>query len=63
VAAVALGGVVLLWGNDVSLSRMWWSLALVLVLLCVFQVLIGASRRAEPGGHAPPSEAIPQEVV
>jgi hypothetical protein len=63
VAAVALGAVVLLWGNDVSLSRMWWSLALVLVLLCVFQVLIGASRRAETGGHAPPSEAIPQEVV
>ena len=30
-----VGAVVLLWGNDVSLSRLWWSLALVLVLLAV----------------------------
>ena len=27
-----LGVVVLLWGNDVSLSRLFWSLVLVVVL-------------------------------
>ncbi len=46
VAVAALGTVVLLWGNDVSLARWWWSLALVLVLLAVLQVLVGAGRRS-----------------
>jgi hypothetical protein len=52
VAVVALGTVVLLWGNDVSLSRWWWSLALVVVLLAVLQVLVGAGRRASSGSSA-----------
>jgi hypothetical protein len=55
VAVVALGGVVLLWGVDVSLSRLWWSLALVLVLLGGVQVLVGASR-----GRGPTPPAAPQ---
>ena len=55
---VVLGAIVLLWGNDVSLSRLWWSLALVVVLLALVQVLIGASRRAEPTDPATPSEAL-----
>jgi hypothetical protein len=42
-----LGVIVLLWGNDVSLSRLLWSLVLVVVLLAVVQVLVGAGR--EPG--------------
>jgi hypothetical protein len=37
-----LGVVVLLWGNDVSLSRLFWSVVFVVVLLAVVQVLIGA---------------------
>lgn len=37
-----LGTVVLLWGNDVSISRLLWSLVLVVVLLSVVQVLVGA---------------------
>ena len=37
-----LGVVVLLWGNDVSLSRLFWSVVLVGVLLAVVQVLVGA---------------------
>jgi hypothetical protein len=41
--AGALGAVVLLWGNDVSLSRLVWSVILVGVLLAVVQVLIGAA--------------------
>ncbi|MET0837739.1 MAG: hypothetical protein ABWY19_03085 [Marmoricola sp.] len=40
-----LGVVVLLWGNDVSVSRWWWSLLLVVVVLAVLQVLVGAGRR------------------
>jgi hypothetical protein len=39
-----LGAVVLLWGNDVSLSRLVWSLLLVILLLAVLQVLVGAGR-------------------
>jgi hypothetical protein len=38
-----LGVVVLLWGNDVSLSRLFWSVVLVGVLLAVVQVLVGAA--------------------
>jgi hypothetical protein len=37
-----LGAVVLLWGSDVSLSRLLWSVAFVGVLLVVEQVLVGA---------------------
>lgn len=48
VAVVALGGVVLLWGNDVTMDRLWWSLALVLALLVVLQILAGAGRPREP---------------
>ncbi len=40
-----LGVVVLFWGNDVSLSRWWWSVVGVLVVLAVLQVLVGAGRR------------------
>jgi hypothetical protein len=52
---VVLGVVVMLWGNNVSLSRMWWSLALVLVLLAMVQVLVGAGRRSSgrPPDHLP----------
>jgi hypothetical protein len=39
----ALGVVALLWGNDVSLSRLVWSVVLVGVLLAIVQILIGAA--------------------
>jgi hypothetical protein len=42
-----VGVVVLLWGNDVSVSRLGWSLLLVVVLLAVVQVLVGAGHRAD----------------
>jgi hypothetical protein len=51
-----LGAVVLLWGNDLSVSRLLWSLLLVVVLLAVVQVLIGAGGRGTsarlPAGEA-----------
>ena len=54
-----LGVVVLLWGNDVSLSRLFWSLALVLLLLALMQVLVGAGKAtAAAARHLPPAEAV-----
>jgi hypothetical protein len=47
-----LGVVVLLWGNDVSVSRLGWSLLGVVVLLAVVQVLVGAGHRADQGPSA-----------
>jgi hypothetical protein len=46
VAIGVLGAVVLLWGNDLSLSRLYSSLAFVVVLLAVVQVLVGAGGRS-----------------
>jgi hypothetical protein len=36
--------VLLLWGNDVSLSRLFWALAFVGVLLAVVEIMKGAAR-------------------
>ena len=63
VAVVVLGAVVLLWGNDVpTLSRLWWSLAFVLVLLALVQVLVGAGRAAAAAGPTRPPEAVAPDV-
>ena len=56
-ACVAVGAVVLLWGNNVTLSRVWWSLALVLLLVAVLQILVGAGRRREQPGALGPNAA------
>ena len=47
VAVGVVGVVVLLWGTDVSVSRLLWSLLLLVVLLAVVQVLVGAGRGAD----------------
>jgi hypothetical protein len=57
VAALALGVVVLLWGNDISPERWWWSLALVVALLAILQVLVGAADRRRPGPPMVPADA------
>ncbi len=51
VAVGVLGVVVLLWGNDVSVSRLGWSALLLLVLLAVVQVLVGAGAPGLPGSR------------
>jgi hypothetical protein len=64
VAVGVLGAVVLLWGNSVSLPRLFWSLALVVVLLGVIQVLVGAGRRTD--GSSPVPTAVtgdPQDAA
>jgi hypothetical protein len=53
VAIGVLSAVVLLWGNDLSLSRLLWSLALVVVLLAVVQVLVGAGGRSGASNRGP----------
>ncbi len=55
VAVGVLGAVVLLWGNDVSLSRLFWSLLLTVVLLGVVQVLAGAGRGTGAASPMPAS--------
>jgi hypothetical protein len=53
--AVVIGGVVLLWGLDTSLSRLIWSTVLVVVLLALIELLAGAGthQAAEPTESAP----------
>jgi hypothetical protein len=59
-AAVGLlGVVVLLWGNDISQSRLFWSVALVVGLLAVVQVLVGAGRAPVAPGPIAPAGAVP----
>jgi hypothetical protein len=48
-----LGAVVLLWGNEVSPTRLFWSLLLTVVLLGVVQILVGA------GGATDASSPVP----
>ncbi len=58
VVVAVLGVVVLLWGNNISEARLFWSVAFVVVLLMVVQVLVGtgnASREQVSG--TPPGDA------
>lgn len=56
VAVGLLGTVVLLCGNDVSVSRLLWSMVLVAVLLAVEQVMVGAGRATGATGRAPAAD-------
>ena len=60
-AVGVLGVVVLIWGNDVSSTRFWWSLAFVLVLLALLQVLVGAGRAVAATGAVTPAESSTRE--
>ncbi|MGH3478570.1 MAG: hypothetical protein ACRDQD_17245 [Nocardioidaceae bacterium] len=62
VVVVTLGSVVLLWGNEVTLTRLWWCLALVLVFLAAVQILAGAGRAAAVARPAPPPGAATGEA-
>jgi hypothetical protein len=60
VAVGVVGVVVLLWGTDVSVSRLVWSLLLVVALLAVVQILVGAGHRADrrPSAEAPSTHPV-----
>ena len=53
------GVVVLLWGNNVSVSRLFWSVVLVVVLLAVIQILVGTARGAGTVGADGDGDATP----
>ena len=53
VAVGVLGAVILLWGNDVSPTRLFWSLLLIVVLLGIVQILVGAGRGTDAVGAGP----------
>jgi hypothetical protein len=55
-AAGALGAVVLLWGNDVSVSRLFWSTVVVAVLIAVIQVFVGIGSGSSTPVHEPAPE-------
>jgi hypothetical protein len=59
VVAGLVGAVVLLWGNNMSVSRLFWSLVLVVGLLAVVQVLVGAGRSASQAPPMVPGQAVP----
>jgi hypothetical protein len=52
-AVGALGAVVLLWGNNISESRLFWSVVLVVVLLMAIQVFVGVGRGSRRTGPEP----------
>lgn len=59
IVAVALPVVVLVWGNEISPERWWWSLALAIVLLAVLQVLLGAGRAVSSDPRPAPAPTAP----
>jgi len=59
IVVAALGVVVLLWGNNMSPSRVFWSFALVVLLLALVQVLVGAGRQTAASRPAPPTQTAP----
>src|SRR5829696_316402 len=60
VAVGVVGVVGLLWGNDVSVGRLLWSLLGVVVLLAVVQILVGAGHRTDrrPSAGAPSTHPV-----
>ena len=63
IAAGVLGLVVLLWGNNVSETRLFWSTVVVLVLLALIQVLVGTGRAAGAVGANSDHDADPTEAT
>lgn len=59
VVVAVLAGVVLLWGNEATPERWWWSLALAVVLLAVLQVLVGAGRAGSGTDARRPGPTVP----
>jgi len=54
IASGMLGVVVLLWGNDMSPSRLAWSTFFVALLLVLIQILVGAGKESRTARSTPP---------
>ncbi|MGB7983045.1 MAG: hypothetical protein WCF36_19855 [Candidatus Nanopelagicales bacterium] len=57
--ALALGVVVLMWGNAATPTRLLWSVLFVVVLLVALQVLVGSGRGREGVSAAPSADLEP----
>ena len=57
IVITVLGAGVLLWGNSVTMPRLFWALVVVGVLLAAVQVLVGAGTRTRPPGGVPVAAA------
>lgn len=55
IAITVLGGVILLWGNEVSETRLFWATVVVVVLLAIVQVLVGTGRASRDRGQGTPT--------
>jgi hypothetical protein len=62
VVIAVLGGVVLLWGNQVSEAQLFWAMVLVVVLLMVVQVLVGAGTAPANRRSGSPAEGDARRV-
>jgi hypothetical protein len=52
VVIVVIGGVILVWGNQVTEKNLFWATVVVLALLAVLQVLVGTGRAARRAADA-----------
>ena len=64
VVIAALGGVVLVWGNEVSQDRLFWATLIVVALLAIEQVLVGVGKASRgTGGSGPSAVDGPEPAV
>ena len=57
VVVVVLGAVVLMWGNEISVQRLFWAAGLTIVLIAALEVLVGAGTVAAEA-DAPPDDLV-----
>ncbi len=62
VLVVLIGVLVLIWGNQITMERFWWSLATVVLGLAVVQVLVGAGKADDVTGP-PPGDTVLVEAT
>lgn len=60
VVAVAIGVVILSWGNEATIARLGWALAATVALLVGLQILVGAGKPREP---VPDASADPEAAL
>jgi hypothetical protein len=62
VVAIAVGLLILLWGNQATTGRLFWSVVITLALLALLQVLVGAAAPAAGADGRPRQGLTSQET-